>query len=410
MRSLWGVSCLLGIGLVLYAAISPAQAPGGRDIRTRLVVLGVDHSVQLVSERDQPGLLAAFIERVGPDAICVERAPEQFSRDDQYEFTYEIQGVVVPYARAHGIALCPIDWIMPHEDEMLGYGIDISTPPEVRGAEGFQGFLAFRQPEKLQRTLFAADDRASLKEVEDWIRTPAQPASRELPRRMYLYRTFLQARRIAAVAHQRPEQTVLVVVGEWHKHDIEGTLADDPALRIVQPTSFGMPSAQEVARSTTREQRIAVTSFNLLGTQAATGNVNWDWVERELAVLETERNDAEARLLRTRFEQLKGRMDAAAAAMRYRDIAAAADARRHFTWDGVQDRGRVDSYFDPFGNLRIDQRARLEQARSLYRLGEREAADALLATLRGEVTQRKARQLDAYWQRELAGDRPPAME
>lgn len=394
----------LALSLLLPARdATAADAPAPRP--TRVVVLGVDHSVQLVSEADRPGLLAAFIERVDPDAVCVERAPEQFARGDHYEFTYEIQGVVVPYARAHGIDICPIDWMPPREDRMLGWGMDFSTPLEIRAKEGFQGFLSFPQPGKLERSLFAADDRKTLAEVDAWIHAWPQHAARDLPRRLYLYRTFMQARRIAAAAKQRPGQTVLVVVGEWHKYDIEAILADDDAIEIVQPTTFRLPDRAAAERNTTREHRIAIASFNLLGMQAATGNVDRDWVARVLDALEREREDPETRLLRTRHDLLTGRIDRDEAIARYRGIAADADARRAFTWDGVLDRTRIDSYFDPFGNLRIDQRARVEVARELYREGATGEAEALHADLSTELSPRKARQFDAYWKREIVA--PP---
>lgn len=389
---------------VLAFATAPhaAMAASDPDAPARVIVLGVDHAVQLVAENDRPGLLAAFIERVAPDAICVERAPEPFARGNMYEFTYEIQDVALPYAHAHDIAVCPFDWEPSYEDQMLGWEGDFSTPPEVRKPEGFQGFLSFPQPEKLQRSLFSADDRTTLAEVERWATTPAPEASRDLPRRMYLYRTFMQARRIAEAARQRPGQTLLVVVGEFHKYDIEAILAGDPWLQVVQPSSIDAPTVQQAERATTRAQRVAIASFNLLGVQAETGNVDWDWVGRELQALERERRDAETALLRTRYELLTGRIDDAAAAARYRDIAADADAARGFTWDGVRDRSRVDSYFDPFGNLRIDQRARLERARVLQAQGENADAQDLLDGLRSELTPRQARQLEAYWRRALA--------
>lgn len=392
---------LMSLALVAMPDATTGAAPGASGAPARVVVLGVDHAAQLVAEDDRPGMLAAFIERVDPHAICVERAPEPFARGDLYEFTYEIQDVVLPYAQAHGIDLCPFDWEPSREDQMLGWGLDLSAPLEVRKPEGFQGFLSFPQPGKLRRSLFSADDRATLAEVDRWVATPAPEASRDLARRMYLYRTFMQAQRIAQAARGRGGQTLLVVVGEFHKYDIEAILAGYPWLRIVQPSSLGAPTQQDAERLTTRAHRIAVASFNLLGAQAGTGNVDRDWVGRELDALERERRDAETALLRTRFELLAGRIDDAAAEARYRDIADDADARRAFTWDGVRDRSRVDSYFDPYGNLRIDQRARLERARALQALGRDGDARALLDGLQRELTARQARQLDAYWQRGL---------
>ncbi|MEZ0472655.1 hypothetical protein [Luteimonas salinilitoris] len=385
----------------MLCAVAWAATPGP-DSPARVVILGVDHAVQLVSKEDQPGMLAAFIERVAPDAICIERPPEQYARDDHYEFTYEIQDVALPYAREHGIEVCPFDWIPSQEDQMLGWSLDLSVPPEVRAPDGFQGFLSFPEPHRLRRTLFAADDPATLGDAHAWVRGWPERMSRDLPRRMFLYRTFMQARRIAAAAKARPGRTVLVVVGELHKHDIEAILADEPAVEIMQPSRYGAPAAEAVARLTTRAHRIAIASFNILGRQASTGNVDWDWVGNVLDALEAERRDAETDLLRTRHDVLTGRIDAAAAIARYRRIAADPAARRGATWDGVLDRGRVDSYFDPFGNLRIDQRARVELARELRRLGETEEVAGLLAALRRELTPRKARQLEAYWQREAA--------
>ena len=391
----------LSLALMLSAAGSgTAQTPAAA-APTRVLVLGVDHAVQLVSEADQPGMLAAFIEKVSPSAICVERAPEPYARGDHYEFTYEIQDIVLPYASQHGIEICPFDWEPSREDQLLGWGMLISDPPEVRAKEGFQGFLSFPKPETLRRGLFEADRRESLAEVDAWIRNPPEQASRDLPRRMYLYRTFMQARRISAAARQRPGQTLLVVVGEYHKYDIEAILADEPAIQIVQPSSVGRPETADAKRLTRREHRIAIANFNLLGAQAGTGNVNWDWVARVLDALELERQDAETALLRTRHAVLTKQIDAAAAIERYRSIASDPAARTMPTWNGVRDRNRVDSYFDPFGNLRIDQRARVEMAREHYLRGDTERADAELPLLQAELKLRPARQLTGYWRRDL---------
>jgi hypothetical protein len=393
--------CLALFHLDVAAAPAEAAPPPAR-----VVVLGVNHAAQLVSEADRPGMLAAFIEKVSPSAVCVERAPAKYARGDHYEFTYEIQDIVLPYAHEHGLEVCPFDWEPSREDMLLGWGMDFAAPPEVRAKEGFQGFLSFPEPAALRRGLFEAEDPASLTKVHAWIREPAAQASRDLPRRMYLYRTFLQARGIAATARQRPGQTLLVVVGEYHKYDIEAILADDPAITLVRPSQIGLPTPAAVERLTTRAHRIAVASFNLLGAQAATGNVDWAWVGRVLDALERERVDAETRLLRTRHDVLIGRLDAATAAERYRQIAADPSARRMPTWNGVQDRSRVDSYFDAFGNLRINQRARVEMARALYLDGEAVAADAVLTALREELSPRKALQLEAYWQRDLVPTSP----
>src|SRR5688500_7944026 len=96
-------SSLLSAALLLCACVAArAEDPKG-PVPTRVVVLGVNHAAQLVSEADQPGMLLAFIRRLAPDAVCVEREPEAYARNDHYEFTYEIQDVVLPYAREQGL-------------------------------------------------------------------------------------------------------------------------------------------------------------------------------------------------------------------------------------------------------------------------------------------------------------------
>lgn len=385
--------------LLLLTALPAAaeEAPAA----TRVVVLGVNHAAQLVSESDQPAMLAAFVTRVAPQALCIERAPEQFARNDHYEFTYEIQDVLVPLARARGISLCPFDWMPPAEDEVLGFGMSISTVPEVRPS---RAFLAFPEPAALQRGLFHADDRKNLAKVDDWIRNVPAQAARDLPRRLYLYRTFLQAQRIAAAARAHAGGAVLVVVGEFHKYDIEAILAGTPGIEVVQPSRIGPPSAERIAAHHQRDYYLAIARFNLLGAQAATGNVDWDWIGRALDALARESDDAEVALLRTRYARLRGTMDRRTAIAAYREIAARADAARPAGWDGVLDRQRVDSYFDPFGNLRIDQRARVELARELGS-EEADAVDTIRAALAKELTPRQARQFEAYWARDIVGER-----
>lgn len=383
------------------AAAAPSAAA------TTVIVLGVDHAAQLVAERDQPAALDAFLDRARPDAICIERTPEAFARGDFYEFTYEAQDVAVPFARRRGIALCPIDWEPPVEDQRLGFGLALDAPPELRPLKGMFGFLAFAPP-SLQRDLFHADDPANLRKVADWAATPAAKARNDLPRRLYLYRTYLQAQRIVAAARAHPGGRVVVVVGEFHKRDIEAVLADEPAVRVVQPSSLGRPDAQEIAAHDRPEYRTAIARFNLLGVQAAGGAVDYAFVGRALAALEAEGATPQTRLLRTRLERLQGRIGRAEAVARYRAVAADAGAAG-FAWSGVKEAARVDSWFDPFGNLDVRRRALLEAARESQAAGDAAAAAALLDDCARGLSPRQQAQLRGYWQRDIAtpGADPP---
>lgn len=390
---------VLGVcaGLLAMAATQAAIAAD----RTKVIVLGVDHAAQLVSPADSPAHLAAFLERAAPDAICIERSPEAVARNDYYEFTYEVQDLVVPFARRNGIALCPIDWEPPAEDAKLGFGMDLSAVPEIRPQSGFQQFLAFPQPAQLSRTLFHADEPDNLKRVTQWAATPAAKAEHDLPRRLYLYRTFLQAQRLAAAATARPGETVVLIVGEFHKRDIEAILASHPGIELVQPSAIGLPSAEQVAAADRREYQAAIATFNLLGVQSATGNIDFDFVKGALASLAQSGNTAEGRLLSTRLQVLEKTISPAQALRQYRAIAEeAGDAG--FTWNGVQDKSRIDSYFDPFGNLTVRQRALLESARALYALGKHREAGQLRQQLASDLSPRQAIQLSSYWERYVA--------
>jgi hypothetical protein len=392
------LAIILGIQFLFPVRAVAAEASAATV--TRVVVLGVSHSNQLVAEGDQPAMLDAFIARVHPDAICIERAPRPYSRGDFYEFTYEQQGVVVPYARRHHVAIYPIDWEPSHEDELLGWGIDLDTSPELRPDTGFQAFSTFTRSD-LDRKLYDSDNPATLADVVKWETHTPDKLSRDLPRRLFLYRSFMQARRIEAVAHSHRGQTVLVVVGYFHKHDIEAILGDDKGVRLVEASRFGLPSPQEIRQHDRPEYEYAVAAFNLLGKQFSTGAVNTKWVGAIVADLSVKHPDSpEVKLFATRLSLLTHAINAHQAITRYR--AMLADSKdMPFTWTGVQDSSRVESYFDPFGNLTVHQRTQVELARMLYQTHDTAAANALLPEVQTQLSPRKAAQLAGYWRQEL---------
>jgi hypothetical protein len=380
----------------------PAAARAAAPHPTRVVILGVDHSAQLVSEKDRPGLLTAFIEKLHPDAICIERAPRQAARNDYYEFTYEQTGIILPYVRAHHMPICPVDWMPPAEDMRLAFGRDLTRLPEIRPARGYQSFMAFHDPKTLKLGFFAFDKPAATAKAMKWAAKANPRMDRDFPRRLYLYRTFLQARRVAAAAHAHPGGTVLLVIGAWHTPEIEQILAHDPAIHIVEPSAIGLPSDRAADAATTDTQRTAILSFNLLGLQSTTGHVNWHWMRTTLAKLKADTPNARQNtLFALRLAQLTGELAPEEAADRYRELAAETPKGTQFLWTGVKDRRRVDSYFDPFGNLSVRQRAELEQARALRAAGEKTASDHVLEKLEGELDPRKRVQLAIYAKRFL---------
>lgn len=379
----------------LLVAVIPSLVQA-QEVRTRVAILGVEHAAQLVAEKDQPGMLAAWLDLVKPAAVCIERPPEQASRQDYYEFTYEIQGIILPWAAKNATELCPIDWMPPAHDQLLGFGLDLDTPLEVRKAQGFQGFLTFPDRKILDWDFFSADDPATLAPLQKWATEPAPRADRDLPRRLYLYRTFMQAQRVRAIARKRRGETVLVVVGYFHKPDIEAILKHDSAIELVPAASLGRPGDAAVRAATTADHRGAILAFNLLGMQATTGVVNWGWVERILADFAGEAPSPEAQLFQTRYGILTGKISLAEAARSYTTIAEDAASAKPFGWTGVKDKSRIDSFFDPFGNLDVRQRARVELARTLFAEGKNARAQQVLDTLAATLSPRKALQLRGY--------------
>lgn len=380
--------------LVAGSAVARQTAPAP----ARVIVLGVTHSGQLVAERQQPAALRAFMNRVKPDAIAIERSPEELARNDFYEFTYEQQYLAVPYARERNIPLYAIDWLPDPDETLLAFGIaDLEKPPFLRAASGFQSFVNFPDADDLRLDLFFGESPAAREPTRTWASTPAANARGDYARRLFLYRTFMQAMRVARAARNHPGGTVLVLVGSMHEEDMENILANDPAIALVPASSVGLPEAKEIDALVTREDALAVASFNLLGTQAATGNVDWAWVERMLGVAEKGGRTSEVELLRARFEVLRARLAPRDAIARYERIAAAAGEGEPFTWTGVKDRSRIDSFFDPFGNLTVKQRARLEIARERARLGDEAAANEVRRQLTTELSPLKSAQLAGYW-------------
>jgi len=392
--------------LLAFASLVSFSPIAAQTDTTEVVVLGVHHSAMLVAEDYQPAVFRAYFDRVAPDAICVERAPEEFARGSHYEFTYEIQHIAVPWARENGVTLCPFDWLPAEEDQLLAFGVDLTETPFLRAPGSYASFLAFGDSADLTRDLFYAEAQTDRDENRAWYLAMAERPRHDFARRLFLYRTFMQAMRVARAAQAHPGGRLLVIVGSMHKDDIERILADQPGVRVVQPPSFGRPNAAEVARAIVDHDLHAIATFNVLGLQPLTGVLNSRWIEEVVTRLERSRTP-ETALLRTRLDVVAGRLDAVTAAQRYEEIASRVEADERFTWDGVLDRRRLDSFFDPFGNLTVADRARLERARELRRAGRTEESDRSIAELAATLTPLKAAQLRSYWDTWVVG--PPPM-
>lgn len=370
--------------------------------KTKVVILGVGHSTQLVAESYQPAVIRAFINRVKPDAICIERSPQEFSRNDFYEFTFEQQYLTVPFARENQIPLYPVDWLPDSEDTLLAFNLaDLEKPPFVRNTSGFLGFINITGESSLSTDLFYAESADSRSQQKQFANSIPPKIRFDFARRLYLYRTFMQSMRILRAATANPGKTVLVIIGSLHKNDIEQILETEQSIGLIQPSSFGHPTEKEISDAVKVEDFFAIASFNLLGTQSRTANVNWDWMRRIIAKLEEKDLTPETILLKTRLQILTKQISSQNALETYQRIYEGADESKQFLWTGVKDKSRIDSYFDPFGNLSLKQRALLEMAREYSKLKQIPASDKIRKQLQGQLSVTKAQQLEAYWEEHL---------
>jgi hypothetical protein len=394
LRALFFGACTIITPLAAQQPASPAP--------TTVVIVGVEHSAQLVARRYHPGYLRAFLDRARPAAICIERSPDEFARNDWYEFTYEAQHVAVPYARSRNIDLCAIDWIPSRDDERLAFGrIEVLDIPSVRQPSGFQGFLVLDSA-SISRTFFYADSLPNRREARAFYDRERAPGWRDFPRRLGLYRTFMQAQRVRAAAAAHPGRTVVVVVGSMHKDDIEGVLSGDPAIKIEQPSALGTLDDSEADAALSKLDLSAIASFSLLGVQSRAGRTDKAWVDSVLSRLERSGGiTAELRLFRLRRDVLSGTWRGRAAAAAFEALANSVADTARFTFTGVEDQRRLDSYYDPYGNMRMRDRALLEAARELLAV-DKSAADAMLRRITSDKwwTPLRRAQLSAYWERE----------
>lgn len=117
----------------------------------------------------------------------------------------------------------------------------------------------------------------------------------------------------------------------------------------------------------------------------------------------------ETPLLRIRHEILYHDLDLDQAVAALRLARSSVPDTCPFAFDGVANRERIDSYYDPFGNLDIRQRTLLEIGRELYRGGSRVAAEEVRRELLTDngLNALQRLQLDAYWRHYLSSRTAP---
>jgi len=384
--------------LILINLIASTLAVLGQ--KPKVVILGVGHSTQLINYNHQPAAIRAFINKVKPSAICIERSPEEFSRNDFYEFTYEQQFAVVPYAKENNIPLYPVDWIPSETDSELGFGIkDLSVPRFVRQKEGFLGFTTFTEKRDFEDDLYFAEKEDYVKRITSWYSSQPEKTAFDLPRRMFLYRTFLQSRRIQKVLENYSStDTILVVIGAFHKNDIENNLMEQ-GYQIIQPSAFGNTNQQEIDEEFRKQDGYSILSFNLLGMQSQIEKTNEKLVDYAFAKFGNDES-IELEFFKIRravvFEKIPSKK-----ALNLYQVLLGKIGNENWSWNGVKDETRIDSYFDPFGNLTLKDRIRLEIAREYRKLSKHNACQNQIEIINSGLNSYKKSMLNFYIEKYL---------
>ncbi|WP_299668156.1 hypothetical protein [uncultured Polaribacter sp.] len=363
-----------------------------------VVVLGVEHSAQLVNTNHQPAILRAFMDKVNPEGICIERSPREYLKNDFYEFTFEQQYCIIPYAKDNSIPLYPIDWIPEDEDLELAFGVaDLAVPRFTRNPSGFWGFTVFSDSTSFNKDFYFADEENYYENNKEWYANHSKKVSNDFARRLFLYRTFLQAKRIESVCRKYSKNdTILVVIGALHKNDIEVNLASK-GYTIIQPSSYGKIALKEKEESFKINDAYAITTFNLLGMQSKIDVINKELVDYAINKLDKDRPGLELEFFKVKYDVLRNKIDSKIAIKSYLKLLTNISKDSKFTWTGVKHNYRIDSYFDPFGNLTLWQRIHLELAREYLKINNTAAYQKQKELLFKEFKGFKLGMLSAYW-------------
>lgn len=365
-------------------------------MKCKVIVLGVGHSNQLVTRECQPAVYRAFFDHISPAVIGIERAPMEYNRSDFYEFTYEQQNIILPYARENNIPVRPFDWTPSSDDQQLAWNIsDFDQPPFVRGKETHKDFIYFSESSIQEQNFFFSETDELKRQVYSWI-NEKKSGEQDFPRRLFLYRTFMQAMRIKHIAKEYIGETVLIVVGHMHKNDIEEILKEVSFIELAQSSAYEYPSTKEIEKNLYVEDLYAIANFNLLGVQSK-HFVDFEWLTNVVNRLDGETSSPEVELYKIRLDLLTKAKESKKAINEYQKIINDINPNSTFHYNGLKDKWRLDSYYDPFGNLTILHRVYLELAREYSKINSFEKVEEIKELLSKELSSFQRLQLNYYW-------------
>lgn len=373
------------------------------DERTDVTILGVSHAAQLFSKDYRPAYLRAWVDKVDPDVVAVELTSSRYETNTPYGFTYEIQDILLPYAEANGIATAPFDWEPSDEDSLRAFRIDLQQYPLIRPDSNWGAFIQFDHDQLNALHLFLGEDREFREPTDNWASKDTLNIHAEAARRLYLYRTHMQARKIEDIAAQHPGGRIAVVVGYMHQPDLERLLASNPRIKLTPASQFGMPEESTLSRYEDPADLLPIAWINLMGAQSRHGLHDPDWLQQTLASLRHTLPQHEYQMLNLRFTELSGQAAPNDLILKWQRIAEELDAAQEASWTGLITSGRIDSDYDAFARLSLKARAWHEVARLSC---QHQGADASMESVRAEVLgmldETYHEQYLGYWEQRIA--------
>ncbi|MCE1163874.1 MAG: hypothetical protein LWX07_00570 [Bacteroidetes bacterium] len=305
------MNLLLGKGKAYFDDLSLKISKIYKRGKTNVVILGCEHSSQLINPKMSPAVFRAFFNRVKPDAVCLETKSEYIAAAKFFSFSYESWGIAYPWAEKNNVPVYGVDWQPDIKaDERYGTKMDFNKRKRVLPQSDFNG-LEFNPDYDL---FFADIDTFEFNRL--YLNNISNPAAEgkwndEGFRRYMLFRDMIISQNILDVAVNYQCGTLLLVYGAAHKAGLEYYLqkyfGDD--VNIVKPSSYGYPTAAEIEKEVLREDEIAVCYF-LLKDNNWNGEANRFPFERLDSILNkyesVSADDIELKYLRGRYYLQKG--------------------------------------------------------------------------------------------------------
>ncbi|RUO42590.1 hypothetical protein [Idiomarina aquatica] len=390
---------IIAIILLLWLEIMKVSlAKETHDEKAEVIILGVSHSAQLFVKEYRPAVLRAWLAAAEPDVIAVELTQERFNSGNYYDFTHEIQGIIIPFADELGVSLQPFDWEPTAQDSQLMFGFDLFHTPLIRPSAGWRSFLSFSDEElDWVKGFHIADQQAMRKKLTAWMDTPVSSLQAEAARRLYLYRTFFQARNIEAIAKRNPGKRIVVVVGYMHQPDLERVLKTSDMVTLTPSSQFPLPAASTIEQYEKTKDLYAIAWANLFSSHAHSRGFDTDWLRDILKRIKRVDNNLEYDVLKLKYNQFH-EAPSLSLLKRWRDLAESIPAGQSPSWRAGLNEQRIDSDFEPFSAMGLRARAFHEAAVVACRLKKTEHVRSFQQEVSTTLSKARARHYFDYWE------------